>query len=324
MNSSIRWGVLGYARIARNSVIPAIIQAANSEFHAIASRDPDNLAACREQFGCVKAYHSYEELLDDPDIQAVYIPLPNSLHKEWTIKAARRGKHILCEKPLALTSEDCLEMKAACHEHRVILMEAFMYRYSARIRQVREILESGVLGEIRFVSSTFGILLSDQSSIKWDPSLGGGSLYDVGCYPINFAGMVMNAEPIAVSAEFVMHGGVDSLTSAVLRYENGAIAAINSWFQAARAVGSEIVGHKGRLIVPDTFLGNAGTLTLITAEGVREYPVPASERYVLEVEDFADAVLNGRRPMLSLEETERNMRVIDKIRTLMPRCNTEA
>lgn len=317
MNSCIRWGVLGYARIAREQVIPAMVKAANAEFQAIASRDPEKLAACRQQFGSVKAYRGYEELLDDPEIQAVYIPLPNSLHKEWTIKAAQRGKHILCEKPLGLTGEDCLEMMAACRTHGVMLMEAFMYRYTARIKQVQEILNSGVLGEIKFVSSTFGISLPDKPSIKWDPVLGGGSLYDVGCYPVNFVGMVLHADPIAISAQFVMRNNVDSQTSAVLRYENGTIAVINSWFQAARTVGSEITGSRGRLIVPDTFMGNAGALTLCTDEGEKQYPVPASERYVLEVEDFSDALLNKRKPLLDLEETVRNMRVVDKIRALM-------
>lgn len=319
MKSIIKWGVLGYARIARNAVIPALIQASNAEFHAIGSRDPDKLQECQRQFGPVKTYPGYEALLDDPDIQAVYIPLPNSMHKEWVIKAAQRGKHILCEKPLALTSADCLEMIASCRAHRVTLMEAFMYRYSARIKQTREILQSGVLGDIKHISSAFGIFVSDEQSIKWKSELGGGSIYDVGCYAVNFAGMVTNAEPVAVSAEFVMRNNVDSAMSAVLRYENGVMATVASWFQAMRTIESEVVGANGRLFVPDTFSGNAGVLTLTTDEGEKQYPVPASERYVLEVEEFSNALLNHREPMLNLEETARNMRVIDNIRALMPR-----
>lgn len=319
MSQRIKWGVLGYARIARQSVIPAIMQAANAEFHAIASRDPEKLEVCRRQFKDVKIYLGYDGLLEDPEVQAVYIPLPNSLHKEWTIKAARRGKHILCEKPLALTGEDCREMFEACREHGVTLMEAFMYRYTARTKKVQEILQSGVLGEIKFISSTFGFFLGDEQSIKWEPGLGGGSMYDVGCYPVNFVGMVTGAEPIGVSAEFVIKNGVDSMASAVLRYENGTMAVISSWFHAVRSAGSEIIGTKGRLIIPDTFFGNAGTLTLITGEGEIQYPVPASERYVLEVEDFSDALLHHRTPMLDLAETMRNVRVIERIYTLMPR-----
>lgn len=319
MNAHIKWGVLGYARIAKNSVIPAIVQASNSELYAVASRDPEKLRACQQQFGCAKTYLGYEALLDDPEVQAVYIPLPNALHKEWTLKAAQRGKHILCEKPLALTSADCQEMIAACQTHQVTLMEAFMYRYTARIKQMQMLLQSGVLGDLKVVSSTFGICVTDPQSVKWQPELGGGSLYDVGCYAVNFVGLVTGAEPSAVAAEYVLQNNVDSLMAAVLRYDQGVIATVNSWLQAMRTLTSEIIGTTGRLIVPDTFSGQAGALTLITAAGEQQFLVPASERYVLEVEDFAGALLQHRPPLISLEETLRNMRVLDRLRALMPR-----
>ncbi|HZP61077.1 MAG TPA: Gfo/Idh/MocA family oxidoreductase, partial [Opitutaceae bacterium] len=215
----LRWGVLGYARIARESVIPAIRQAGNSEFHALASRDEAKLNEARLRFpGLARTYLGYEDLLRDPEVDAVYIPLPNALHREWTIKAAEHGKHVLCEKPLALSAAECREMIDACAAHRVVLMEAFMYRYTDRTRQVIGVLRSGALGEIKYLSSTFRFPLGNPASIKWKPELGGGSLYDVGCYPVNFAGLVADeiaraavgtVRPESVVAESVPLGGVD-------------------------------------------------------------------------------------------------------------------
>jgi D-xylose 1-dehydrogenase (NADP+, D-xylono-1,5-lactone-forming) len=197
----IKWGVLGYARIARGSVIPAIQRSSNAEFYAVASRDKAKLKECFESCSVPKSYESYDELLNDPDVEAVYVPLPNALHKEWTIKAAQKGKHVLCEKPIALTAQECDEMIRVCKEHKVKLMEAFMYRYTHRIKKVQEVIASGVLGDIKYINSCFRFLLANPASIKLKPELGGGSLYDVGCYPVNFISMVTQDEPESVAAE---------------------------------------------------------------------------------------------------------------------------
>jgi predicted dehydrogenase len=321
----IRWGVLGWARIARENVIPAIRRASNSEFHALASRDESKLAEGRNSFNVLQTYHSYEELLKDPTVDAVYIPLPNALHCEWTIKAAEQGKHVLCEKPIALNADECRRMIAACAANRVHLMEAFMYRYTDRTRLVLEVLRSGALGEIKFVSSTFRFLLTNPASIKLKPELGGGALYDVGCYPVNFAGMVADemarqqagkpedATPESVAVQQVRSGGVDVLFSALLKYPNGMIASVNCGINSQRRIHSEIIGTRGMLEVPDTFLDDAGHLTLTLANDRREIPVPQADRYRWEVEDFADAILEGRAPQFSLGETQRNMEVMDKM-----------
>jgi predicted dehydrogenase len=318
----IRWGVLGYARIAREDVIPAIQRSANSVLHAVASRQEANLSKCRAQFPTSAAYPGYEELLRDPAVDAVYIPLPNSLHREWTIQAAERGKHVLCEKPLALDAAQCREMTAACVANHVLLMEAFMYRYTDCTRQVLEALRSGALGEIKFIASTFRFVLADPASIKFKPELGGGSLYDVGCYPVNFTGMVMDeitrgqpggALPEAISAQCTRSGGVDVIYSALLKYPSGLIASLNSGFNAQKRVGSEIVGTRGALEIPDTFSDNPGVLTLNIGEERREIPVAQTDRYRLEVEDFADAILQSRAPRLSLAETQRNMEILDRL-----------
>ena len=317
----IRWGVLGYARIARESLIPAIQRSSNSEFHAIASRDETKLTECRTRFNVAKTFRGYAELLRDPDVDVVYIPLPNSLHREWTIKAAESGKHVLCEKPIALNAAECREMMAACAANRVTLMEAFMYRYTDRTRKVQEVLRSGALGEIKFISSTFRFLLANPASIKFQPELGGGALYDVGCYPVNFAGMVADeiigkpaaAVPESVSARCVRDHGVDVLFSALLKYPSGLIASLNCGFNAHKRICSEIIGTKGVLEIPDTFFDNAGALTLTQDGQRREIAVEQCDRYRLEVEDFADAILRGRAPYFALSETVRNMQVMDRL-----------
>jgi len=327
----IRWGVLGYARIARESVIPAIVRSSNSVFTAIASRETAKLDACCEKFGRVKMHGSYESLLGDPDVDAVYVPLPNALHREWTIKAAEQGKHVLCEKPIGLSAAECREMMAASTKHGVTLMEAFMYRYTDCTRKVIAVLRSGELGEIKFISSTFRFLLANPASIKYQQELGGGSLYDVGCYPVNFVGMVVDELariqavetgglvapgpiPESVSVQCVREGGVDVIFSALLKYPSGLLASIASGFKGQKQVESQIVGSKGVLNVPDTFQGDASALTL-TVDGKVEktIPVESCDRYRLEIEDFADAVLQKRAPSFSLSETLRNMELIDRL-----------
>jgi D-xylose 1-dehydrogenase (NADP+, D-xylono-1,5-lactone-forming) len=316
----IRWGVLGYARIARESVIPAIQRSANSEFCALASREESKLAECRARFPGVKTFHGYDDLLRDLALDAIYIPLPNSLHRVWTLKAAAQGKHVLCEKPIALNAAECREMITACAAHRVTLMEAFMYRYTARTRCVLDVLRSGALGEIKFISSTFRFLLANPASIKFKPELGGGSLYDVGCYPVNFIGLVADtvnpgpaALPESVSVQCVREHGIDTIFSALLKYPSGLVAGVNCGFNAHRRVFSEIIGTLGTLEIPDTFFDNPGHLTLTIGDQRREIPVPQSDRYRLEVEDFADAILQNRPPQFSLTETLRNSLVLDQL-----------
>lgn len=318
----IRWGVLGWAKIAREFVIPAIQRSNNSEFRALGSRDAAKLAECRRMFSGVKTHASYEEVLRDPEVDAVYIPLPNSLHREWTIKAAEQGKHVLCEKPMALNAAESREMIAACASHGVTLMEAFMYRYTHRTRKTLEILRSGVLGDIKFIYSSFRFLLTRSVDVRLDAQLGGGSLYDVGCYPVNFVGMVADEiaggagkapMPESVCAELVRANGVDVIFSGLMKYPSGMIASVNSGFNAQRRILSEIVGSKGALEIPDTFIDSASVLTLTTGDERREIPVAAGNRYQLEIEDFADAILQRRAPQFSLVETQRNMEVLDRL-----------
>jgi len=313
MTRQVRWGVLGCARIARTQVIPAILRRSEACLRAIASRDASKLAEFRSLFGDFSGHDSYEALIADPSVDAVYVPLPNALHREWAIRAMRAGKHVLCEKPLALDSREAEEMAATARVCGVLLMEAFMYRYTARMAKVSEILASGVLGPIRSINSTFRFFLDRQNTIKENAELGGGSLYDVGCYPLNLIGLVTQAEPLSVVVECDKAHGVDVNLSAVLRYADGVIASLHCGFNAFGRNYSEIVGTDGALLIPDTFLDDAGHLTLQTQQETRSIEIPQSDRYGEEIGDFSTAILEGHSPRLSLDESLRNMRVLDRL-----------
>ena len=321
LKRKIRWGVLGYAKIARENVIPALLRSANAEFHLLASRDDAKAEDCRSRFPGARFCGSYEELLRDPAIDAVYIPLPNSLHREWTIKAAEQGKHIVCEKPLALTAAEAREMADACAAHGVRLMEAFMYRYTDRTRQLIAAVRSGVLGEIKFIQAKFCFLLANPASIKLKPELGGGALYDIGCYPVNFAGLVADeiagqagaSRPETVAGVATRVGGVDETFSGLLRYPSGLAVSLHASIRTHFAMGASIVGTGGTLEVPDTFLDPAGALTLVRGAERTEIPVAASDRYRHEVEDFSAALQEGRPPLLGLPESIRNLETIDRL-----------
>ncbi len=321
-NRKIRWGVLGYARIARLSVIPALRKAGNAEYHAIASRDGAKLDQCRADGAPPRLYRSYEDLIRDPEVDAVYIPLPNSMHREWTIKAAAQGKHVLCEKPMGLTAVEAREMIAAAETNHVTLMEAFMYRYTPRTQKVLELLRRGVLGEIKQVNAMFRFRL-DRPSIKLQPELGGGSLYDVGCYPINFVGLVVDTlaggapaaggQPEKIAVDCVREGGVDVNFAALLHYRSGLMATIQSGLSAFRQIYAEIIGTEGALQVDDAFLGDGRPLILLQGTERHEIEVPVCDRYQLEIEDFSAAVLQGRAPAFSLVETVRNAELLDRL-----------
>lgn len=309
MSTVVNWGVLGYARIAKNSIIPAIARADNARLYGVASRNQADLPTGESE----QSYGDYAALLADPAIQAVYIPLPNSLHKEWVLRALEAGKHVLCEKPIGLTAAEAQEMQQAAVQNNRLLMEAFMYQYTDRVRVIKQVLESGALGELRHINVSFRFLLDRPNTIKMQPALGGGALYDVGCYPVNFIGMVTGRLPVRCKALCETDLGVDTNLSALLQYEDGLIANIHCGFNAYGRNYAEIIGTKGMLIVDKPFLDDAGALHLHTAEGVRELPVSESDRYQAEIRHFSSAVLNQPSRLIPLDETVRNMQVLDMI-----------
>jgi predicted dehydrogenase len=317
MSSLIRWGVLGCARIARLHVIPAILRASNATLQAVASRDAARLDEFGGLFGRFRPHLSYEALIADPDVDAVYIPLPNALHGEWAVRALNAGKHVLCEKPLALTAAEAETMVAAARANGVWLMEGFMYRYTDRLRQVVRVIDSGALGTLRSIDASYRFLLDRNGTIKEKAELGGGALYDVGCYPLDLIGLLTGAEPVSCAVESVSRNGVDVNLSALLRYPDGVIATLHCGFDAFPHVRADIIGTEGRLEVDATYLDDAGELVLHTRSGREVIPVAASDRYRAEIEDLSSAIADKRPPLISLDDSLRTARTLDRLRARM-------
>ena len=219
MQKKVRWGVLGTATIARNHTLPGMLEAENCELYAIAGRDPEKTAQFQKDFGFQKAYHSYDELLDDENIDAVYIPLPNQLHKEWTIRAARKKKHVLCEKPLAPTEEEVREVVDVCRQEGVLLMEAFAYLHSNATREVIEAVRNGVVGKPVFVETTFIVKPWQKENIRMRRETFGGCTYDQGCYNLSLTLQLLDEMPDEIQAmAHYMPNGVDDLSTVYMHF----------------------------------------------------------------------------------------------------------
>jgi len=314
--TAIHWGVLGAARIALNQVIPAIQQVAGAELIAIASRDLDKARATAAHFGIPKAFGSYEALLEAPDIDAVYIPLPNALHAPWTIRAAQAGKHVLCEKPLALNASQVGEMIAACREHGVQLAEAFMYRHHPQIAQALERVRAGEIGTPRLIRGSFSFELNRPDDVRWDPALGGGALLDVGCYPVSAARLMFGAEPVkALAAATFTPRGVDETLAGVLVFPEERYALMDCSFRLPLRQGLEIVGTAGRIALSWPY--NPGprptTITLVRGDEETTITVPPANSYALMVEAFNDALLSRRPLPYPPEDAQANMRALDML-----------
>ena len=311
------WGVLSTSNIGRIAVNPAIHASDNGELLAVASRDEVRARAFAEKAGIPLHYGSYEALLEDDRVEAVYNPLPNSLHKEWTIRAAEKGKHILCEKPLALNAAECREMDAAAAANGVKLMEAFMYRFHPRTERVLEMVREGVVGDLRQIRSTFTFLLTRPENIRWDPELGGGALMDVGCYCVNVSRTIAGREPVEVRAMANFRTpGVDEQMAGTLRFEDGLLAHFDCALTMERTEAYQIHGTDGHLRVQKAFLPgtDAAIIEQFDLENERTtLTVEGADEYRLMVEHFGDCVLNGRPLRYTAEEAALNMKVIEAL-----------
>lgn len=325
MSRKINWGILGCAGIAKIRTIPGLLQADNAHLYAVASRGTDKAEEFKELFGAEKAYGSYEALLEDKAVEAVYIPLPNSMHFEWVEKAAKAGKHILCEKPLALNEAEAKRMYEICEAEGVLLMEAFAYRHAPLIQKVKELLDAGAVGKVKYLESHLTDLLTDMGNIRMNKNLGGGAFYDMACYNVSAISYLAGKEPVRVKAfaEMDPEYGVDVSNTFLLQYEDGVQAAgyssLNSYARGYYAV----VGEKGRIEVPCNFNCRNICKFTVTSEGVvnnvevldekkTEYTVMCPDNYMMEIEQFGRCILEGEKPLVSKEETLMNARILDK------------
>lgn len=316
----INWGILGCANIARKALIPAIKAASNSKLFAVASRNKEQAVSFAEEFGAVKAYSDYEELLADSEIEAVYIPLPNSLHKKWVLKAAAAGKNILCEKPLSgKNKKEAEAMLKAAKANKVKLMEAFMYRFQPFVVELKQTIAKGEIGQLKEIQANFAFDISDrQNEIRLKPDLDGGALNDIGCYTVNISRYLMGEMPTKVANFFEKKtaAGVDLSGSGTLFFEGGRFASIYYSLNSYPQKDLSLIGTKGVIEFPDFFAWKAENYYLLKKAGKEEkIKLETGPQYQLEVEAFAESIIKEQELPLKVEtESFANLKVMDALR----------
>ncbi len=304
----LRWGLLGTARINR-SIIPPLRASERNQLTAVASRSLAQAQAYAAEWNIPRVFGSYAEMLADPEIDVVYIPLPNHLHAEWTIRAAQAGKHVLCEKPLALSVEQVDAVVEAARRHGVVVAEAFMYRHHPVMLKLKELVEGGTIGALRIVRGSFTYTQSRERDVRLEPEFGGGSIWDVGCYPISLARFVVGSEPVEIFGwQTIGPTGVDVAFVGQMRFASDVFAQVDCGFRAPYRTMVEVVGSDGTLHLARSFKIDPAVPLLLT-RGDRTETVAAPEHmlYLGEVEDMADAILLGKLPRISLADSRANV-----------------
>lgn len=317
--TKLRWGILGAARV-NERLMPAIVEAPNSELVAIASRRPgaaaETLAKYAPHQQGVRTYDHLDALLDDADVEAVYLPLANREHAEWTLRAIERGKHVLCEKPMALRPADIEAIEAAARRHRVTVMEGFMYRFHPQHARVRELISSGLIGEVYFVRASYSFMMrpARRYRLEHDVEHGGGAMWDIGCYAIHSARTWFDTDPVAVTAMAqYAESGADISTSGILDYGEGRRAHFDFSFACGRRSEYEISGTLGSIKCHTVWQlpGDVPVVSWCTDAGPSAVErLPVANHFNLEIEHFSDCVLTGKAPALSLEDAKANCRTI--------------
>ena len=324
MAEVIRWGVMGNATIARVCVIPAIQKSGNGRVDALATRSPAEAKKVAADNQIDQIYDNYEALLVDSEIDAVYIPLPNHLHHPWTIKALNAGKHVLCEKPLACNAKEAMEMASAAEDSKRLLMEAFMYRFHPRSRRIKQMVVEGGIGAPCLVRSAFCYRMrdtdwADETNARLKPEMGGGALLDVGCYSVSVARWLLGTEPSRVQAQAVYHSaGADVHLVGSLFFPDSGLATFEASFVSALQQTFTVVGREGAIELPhNAFVPWEKDAVLVLRqhdeETGQEYVIPGADEYQLMVEHFADAALAKTDLVVSVDESVRNMQVLDAL-----------
>jgi xylose dehydrogenase (NAD/NADP) len=309
--NELRWGIIGPGRIAPR-IVRALSASARGKLVAVASRDLSRAEAFGARFGIGQSFGSYDALLDASDVDVVYIALPNSLHAEWTIRALEAGKHVLCEKPLALSVRDVDAIIAASTRTSRVAVEGFMYLHHPQTIRAVELAQGGELGQLELIDGTFSFFLSYPKDPRIDPAMGGGSLWDVGCYPVSLARRIAGEEPERLNA-FARFDerGVDRTFIGQLRFPGGLLAQFDSGFAAPDRERIEIVGSDATLVLDAPFLpepdGPPPSVTLWRGREATPLEVPSIDQYLAEVEDLMSVVLDGTEPQLTLASSRGNV-----------------
>lgn len=309
--NSLRWGFLSTAKINR-ALIQPLYASKRNRLAAVASRQAAQAEAYARDWNIPRAFGSYEAMLADPEIDVIYNPLPNHLHAEWTIKAVQAGKHVLCEKPLALSLAEVGAITDAAKNAGKVVAEAFMYRHHPQTLKVKEIVDSGALGQLRLISGAFTYTFTRSGNYRNDPKMGGGSIWDVGCYPISYARMIIGTEPLEVFGwQVTGSSGIDESFIGQMRFPGDIHAQFDSSFRSPFRTHIEIVGSDATLSVPVPFRpGKNEKLCLTRNDKTDTIRVRGQESYIGEVEDMADAILLGKPPRVSLTDSCANVAAI--------------
>ena len=314
-SQQVRWGVLGAARI-NERMLPAMARAGNARLAAVASRRPEAAAALAAGHPGARACAGYEELLADPEIDAVYLPLPNHLHAEWAVRAAERGKHVLCEKPLALTVAEAEAVAAAARARGVHVMEGFMYRFHPQHERVWELIRSGVIGEVRVVRASYSFLMGEarRQRAAVDVEQGGGAMWDIGSYAVSTLRWLFGAEPQAASARARYAAtGADLTTGGVLDFGGGRLGIFDASFECARRSEYEVTGTRGGVRCHRVWQheGDVPEVSWWTDDGGGAHErLAAADHFVLEIEEFSAALLAGRTPRFGPEDAAAQVRAL--------------
>ncbi len=311
MEKILNWGLLSTAKI-NQALIKPLRASKRTRLLGAASRSQATADAYAREWNIPRAYGSYEAMLADPEIDVVYNSLPNHLHAEWSIKAMRAGKHVLCEKPIALTLAEVDEMTAISRETGMVLAEAFMYRHHPQTMQVMELVKSGAIGKIQLIRGAFTFTLTREGNYRHIKEMGGGSLWDVGCYPISFARTILGEEPAEVFGwQVTGPGGSDVSFVGQMRFGNGVHAQFDSGFASPSRTFIEIVGSEGDLYIPTPFKPGLKTEIQLTREDKQKtIKIKGQALYLGEVEDMCDAIQLGKPSRVSLADSRGNVAAI--------------
>ena len=317
MTDQVRWGILSTANIGRK-VIPAIHSSSNGVVAAVASRSPERAREFADEQDIPIVYGSYEELIESDDVDAIYNPLPNSMHAEWSIKCAQAGKATLCEKPFASDAAEAQTIVDAFEKHKVLLAEAFMYRFHPQHAKVKSIVADGGIGDLKIINSSFTFYISDAANIRLSKSLAGGGLMDVGCYCVNLMRFMTDEEPETVTAvgNIGATTGVDEILAGTLKFPSGVIGHFDCGLRADRQQSYRLKGTSGSIVVSSSFTPDKRKDTVVQhwqGDQLTEHVIAPVDHYQLMVEDFADALLTGRAPRFPPNDAVRNMEVVDRL-----------
>jgi len=307
----LNWGFLSTSRINKVLLEP-LRESKRNVLLAVASRNKNRAEEYAREKNIKQAYGSYDELLQDKEIDVIYNALPNHLHAHWTIKAMEAGKHVLCEKPLAQSVEEVDAISTAAQRYNKVVTEGFMYRTHVQTYLIKDIIRSGKLGKIKMIRSNFTFMMNKPDDYRWKPEMGGGSLWDIGCYPLSFARTVLESEPLEVFGQQVTgRTGIDDSFIALIRFPNDIFVCFDCSICVPFRVFMEIVGDEASLQVPCPF--NPGTeekLELIRQGGTETVIVHGTPKYLSEIEDIADAILTKKPPAISLADSRANVAAI--------------